>query len=176
VKVDFDTILRLSRVAREEFGMAGAVQHGASTLPQDAFGKFVESEACEVHLATNFQNIFYDYVPDQLKKEIYAYLDKNHSNERKSDMTEDQFYYKTRKRAIRPFKKQIWALPPESLEKISAAWEKQFQHLFTALGIADTNKYVNKFITAPKYLPSLKSYVQVVTGEGTDEDTSDLAD
>jgi fructose-bisphosphate aldolase class II len=176
VKVDFDTILRLSRVAREEFGMAGAVQHGASTLPQEAFGKFVESEACEVHLATNFQNMFYDYVPDQLKNEIYAYLDKNHSNERKADMTDDQFYYKTRKQAIGPFKKQIWSLPPDVLEKTSAAWENQFQQLFTSLEIANTNKYVNKFIKAPKYLPNLKSYIWVVTGEGTKEDISELAD
>jgi fructose-bisphosphate aldolase class II len=176
VQVDFDTILRLSRVAREEFGMAGAVQHGASTLPQDAFGKFVESEACEVHLATNFQNIFYDHAPDQLKKEIYAYLDKNHSNERKADMTDEQFYYKTRKRAIGPFKKQIWGLPSDVQERASEAWEKQFQQLFTSLGIANTNKYINKYIKAPKHLPSLKSYIKVVTGEGTDEDTSDLAD
>jgi len=176
VQVDFDTILRLSRVAREEFGMAGAVQHGASTLPQDAFGKFVECEACEVHLATNFQNIFYDHAPDQLKKEIYAYLDKNHSNERKADMTDDQFYYKTRKRAIGPFKKQIWGLPPDVQERASAAWEEQFQQLFMSLGIANTNKYINKYIIAPKYLPSLKSYIKIVTGEGTDEETSDLAD
>jgi fructose/tagatose bisphosphate aldolase len=176
VKVDFDTILRLSRVARDEFGMAGAVQHGASTLPQEAFSKFVESEACEVHLATNFQNIFYDFVPEKLKEEIYAYLDKNHSNERKDDMTDDQFYYKTRKRAIGPYKKQIWSLPQDVLEKTSAAWEDQFQHLFTSLGLANTNKYVNKFINTPKYLPSLQSYIRVVTGEETDEDTSDLAD
>jgi fructose-bisphosphate aldolase class II len=176
VKVDFDTILRLSRVAREEFGMAGAVQHGASTLPQDAFGKFVESEACEVHLATNFQNIFFDHAPDQLKKEIYAFLDKNHTNERKADMTDDQFYYKTRKNAIGPFKKQIWGLPSDVQEKASAAWEKQFQQLFTSLGIANTNKYIDKFITAPKHLPSLKTYIKVVTGKGTDEDSTDLAD
>jgi fructose/tagatose bisphosphate aldolase len=176
VKVDFDTILRLSRVAREEFGMAGAVQHGASTLPQDAFGKFVEAEACEVHLATNFQNIFFDHAPDQLKKEIYAYLDENHSNERKSDMTDDQFYYKTRKRAIGPFKKKIWALPSDIVEKASAAWEDQFHHLFTSLNIADTKKYVKEFIEAPKHLPNLNSYIGAVTGEVLDEDTSDLAD
>src|SRR5690606_2501832 len=50
VKVDVDALLQLSRVARS-YGYGGAVQHGASTLPQDAFGKFVEAEACEVHLA-----------------------------------------------------------------------------------------------------------------------------
>jgi fructose/tagatose bisphosphate aldolase len=176
VKVDFDTLLRLSQVARQEFGLGGVVQHGASTLPQDAFGKFVEAEACEVHLATNFQNVFYDHAPTQLKKDIYAYLDKNHVNERKPDMTEEQFYYKTRKRAIGPFKKHIWQLPQDIREKVSSAWEKHFQHLFSALEIAGTNKFIKQYVTAPKHLPSLKTYLATVTGEGIHEDTLDLAD
>jgi len=57
VKLDFDTLKSLSKLARDEFEMAGAVQHGASTLPNDAFGKFPEVETAEVHLATQFQNI-----------------------------------------------------------------------------------------------------------------------
>jgi fructose/tagatose bisphosphate aldolase len=97
VSVDFDTLLRLSRVARDDYGMAGAVQHGASTLPEDAFGKFTESEACEVHLATNFQNMLFDRLPENLRDEMYVYLDENHNDERKPDMTDEQFYYKTRK-------------------------------------------------------------------------------
>ena len=36
VKVDFDTLRRLSIVAQKEYGMGGAVQHGASTLPEEA--------------------------------------------------------------------------------------------------------------------------------------------
>src|SRR5262249_30477074 len=32
VAIDFETLKRISKVAREEYGMAGAVQHGASTL------------------------------------------------------------------------------------------------------------------------------------------------
>ena len=53
--------------------MGGTVQHGASTLPESAFGKFVESEAVEVHLATNFQNMIFDRLPDGLRSNIYAY-------------------------------------------------------------------------------------------------------
>ena len=60
VNLDFGILLKLSRVARSAYGMGGTVQHGASTLPESAFGKFVESEAVEVHLATNFQNIIFD--------------------------------------------------------------------------------------------------------------------
>jgi len=176
VKVDFDTLLTLGQVARSEFGMGGVVQHGASTLPQDAFGKFVEAEACEIHLATNFQNIFFDHAPDQLKKDIYAYLDDKHSDERKSDMTDDQFYYKTRKQAIGPFKEQIWELPQEIREKVSASWEKNFHNLFSALGIAGTNQYFQEYKTDPCYLPSLKTYLAAEAGDDILEDTTDLAD
>src|SRR6058998_1664386 len=62
VKLDLDTLERLSKVAREEYGLAGAVQHGASTLPDDAFSNFPEREVCEIHLATNFQTMLYDYL------------------------------------------------------------------------------------------------------------------
>jgi len=175
VKVDFDTLLRLSQVARDEYGLAGAVQHGASTLPQEAFGKFVEAEACEVHLATNFQNMMYDRLPDDLRDEIYAYLDENHANERKPDMTEEQFYYKSRKRAIGAFKAEVWNLPKEAKAPICQAWEDQFRQLFSLLAISDTRKYVEQFIQAPKVAPDMKAYL-AAAGVGGEEDTSDLAD
>jgi Fructose/tagatose bisphosphate aldolase len=80
VKIDFDTLERLSRVAREEYGLAGAVQHGASTLPPEAFHKFPEVGTAEIHLATAFQNLLYDHplFPAALREEIYAYLRKEH--------------------------------------------------------------------------------------------------
>ena len=39
VAVDFDLLQHLGKVARESFGAGGAVQHGASTLPETAFSK-----------------------------------------------------------------------------------------------------------------------------------------
>jgi fructose/tagatose bisphosphate aldolase len=76
VKLDFDTLKTLSKIAREEFGLAGAVQHGASTLPPEAFHKFAECETAEVHLATEFQNMLYEskYFPQELKTKIYDWL------------------------------------------------------------------------------------------------------
>jgi len=173
VSVDFDTMLRLSRVARKEYGMAGAVQHGASTLPEDAFGKFVEHEACEVHLATNFQNIFYDIIPDDLRDEIYAYLDENHAHERKEGQTDEQFYYKTRKRALGPFKAEAWRLSGDKKKEIEQAWEKQFNKLFDLLGMENTRQYVEKHIQPMAIQPDLDDYLGP---EVESEDTSDLAD
>ncbi|RMF47544.1 MAG: aldolase, partial [Anaerolineae bacterium] len=146
VKVDFDTLHRLSVVARQEYGMGGAVQHGASTLPEEAFGKFVESQAIEVHLATNFQNIMYDRLEEGLRAEIYAYLDEHHAHERKPEMTDEQFYYKTRKRAIGPFKQRLWNMDPARRAEIALAWEAQFEKLFTLLGVGDTRRYVEAHV------------------------------
>ncbi len=69
VSIDFNTLKELSRVAREEYGLGGAVQHGASTLPDEAFDMFPQVDTVEVHLATGFQNIIYDsphFPPDLL--------------------------------------------------------------------------------------------------------------
>lgn len=175
VSVDFDTLLSLSKIAREDYGMAGAVQHGASTLPPSAFHKFVEAQACEVHLATNFQNIFFDYVPDHLKEKMYQYLKESLSNERKSGMTDDQFYYKARKRALGPFKKEILDLSQNDKEKISMALEKEFTNLFTAFSLSDTRNYVDKHVTTHTHLPSLGSFFKLF-GLETGEEISDLAD
>ncbi len=173
VSVDFDTLKRLSQVARKEYGLAGAVQHGASTLPEDAFGKFVENEACEVHLATNFQNMLFERLPDELRKEMYAYLDTNYAGERKEGMTDEQFYYKTRKNVIGPFKAQTWGLPASFKEEIGNAWQAQFTKLFRLLGVTDTRKFVEQTVKPPKIQPNIKDYL----GEWvTDEDIRDLAD
>ena len=173
VAVDFDLLQHLGKVSRESYGLGGAVQHGASTLPETAFSKFPEYETLEVHLATNFQNILYDEMPADLKSEIYAYLDKNHAHERKSDQTDEQFYYKTRKRALGEFKKKIWSISPDQLAKVNAAWEIQFRDLFDRLRIADTRQYVDQHIREVVIEPKLEDYL---LGGVKQEDTTDLAD
>jgi fructose/tagatose bisphosphate aldolase len=173
VNVDFNTLRDLSRIARKEYGLGGTVQHGASTLPEDAFGKFVEYEAIEVHLATNFANMFFDLIPEDLKKDMYAYLREKNSADRKPDMTDEQFYYKTRKNVIGPFKSQSWKLDNKDLEIITKAWETQFIKLFNLLGLKDTRKWVEKYIKPEKISPKLSDF----TGDfRKDGDTSDLAD
>jgi fructose/tagatose bisphosphate aldolase len=173
VDIDFDTLRNLSRVARKNYGLGGTVQHGASTLPEEAFHKFVENEAIEVHLATNFMNMFYDKAPAGLKKEMYAWLDANSASERKPGMTDEQFYYKTRKNAIGPFKDKIYALPQTEKDNLEAAWEAQFEKLFRLLGMKDTRQYVDKFVKPVPIAPDAKVYL----GEKAEEVMADdLAD
>ena len=70
VKVDFDTLKALSAAGKEKYGLGGAVQHGASTLPDEAFNKFPEINTIEIHLATNFQNKILD--SKLFPKDLYA--------------------------------------------------------------------------------------------------------
>ncbi len=142
VSVDFDTLAHLSQVAKVVFGMGGAVQHGASTLPENAFRKFSESGAVEVHLATNFQTMMFDRLPEQLRAEMYAWLAANKGGERKATESEDQFLYKNRKHAIGPFKQALWDLDTSTLSTIRDAWEAQFGFLFEQLNVTNTAELV----------------------------------
>jgi len=157
VKIDFDTLKDLSKEAREKYDMAGAVQHGASTLPKEAFGKFPEVECAEVHLATNFQNIVYDSesFPSALRNEIYEYVKENFSSERKEGQTEEQFIYKLRKKALCPFKKQIVNLSKDIKQAISEELEKEFDFLFKQLKVEGTKEYTTKYISI-KEVPKSK--------------------
>ncbi|MEP7199874.1 MAG: class II fructose-bisphosphate aldolase, partial [Chloroflexota bacterium] len=140
VAIDFDTLMRLSKVARAEYRMAGAVQHGASTLPAEAFGKFAECGACEVHLATEFQNMMFEApaFPLNLKHEMYDWLDTNAADERVAGETPEQFYYKTRKKALGPFKKALWEMSAEIDEAICGALQQKFEFLFQQLNVVNT--------------------------------------
>jgi fructose/tagatose bisphosphate aldolase len=172
VNLDFDTLRELSRVARREYGLGGTVQHGASTLPEEDFHQFVTNEAIEVHLATNFMNMFFERIPTELREEMYEWLQANSAGERKPGMTDEQFYYKTRKNSVGPFKAKAYALAPEMLEQLASAWEGQFSRLFDLLGVKGTRQYVEQFVQPVKIVPALSAYVKDVAAE----DVSDLAD
>jgi fructose/tagatose bisphosphate aldolase len=159
VKIDFDTLDRLSRVARDEYGLAGCVQHGASTLPEDAFHHFPEHGTAEVHLATGFQNILYDAggLPADLRAEMLDWCVANCADERKDGETDEQFLYKTRKKAIGPFKQRLWTLPEEAAQEIAGNLRDKFGLLFDELGIAGTRELVSRFISpvaVPRPIPA----------------------
>jgi len=174
VQIDFETLRRLSKDARENYGLAGAVQHGASTLPDEAFHNFPKTETCEIHLATNFQTMLYDHLPSALRDDVYAWLRENAKDERKPSDSDEQFYYKTRKKAIGPFKKQIWGLPPEVKRDLAEAYDKKFEFLFSKLAVADTKSVVSKFIELkPQHRPPPHEDLAVVPAAPDDADLSD---
>lgn len=141
VAVDFETLAELSKVSREEFSLAGAVQHGASTLPDEAFNLFAEANACEVHLATGFQNIIFESeaLPEDLRQATYDWLSANRAQERKEGETDAQFFYKTRKRAFGPFKRYFWTLEEARCRAICDELEERFALMFELLGVSNTS-------------------------------------
>jgi fructose-bisphosphate aldolase class II len=151
VKLDLAALEALSRAARERYGLGGAVQHGASTLPSDAFGNFPRVGAIEIHLATNFQNIIFDHpdLPGELRERMRECLDQNAAGERKTNDTDEQFYYRARKKAIGPFKRDCWMLPEGLKAKITADLERTFGFLFDQLNVKGTAFLIPRFVPAP---------------------------
>jgi len=171
VKLDFNTLKTISGIAKKEFGIGGAVQHGASTLPEDMFHKFPENDTLEVHLATGFQNMMFDskYFPADLKNKIYEWLKVNAASERKEGETDEQFFYKTRKKALGPFKKDIMGLPQDVRDKIADEIEQKFDFLFKQLDAVNNRAVVDKYVTLKRVIVRKRSEKEIVhDGEGAD--------
>jgi hypothetical protein len=151
VPVAFDTLAEISRVGRMEFGLAGAVQHGASTLPMDYFGKFPDSGTVEIHLALGFNNLIFDHpkLPQAVKDEIRAYCFAHHANERKPDQTEAQFLYTTRKKAWAGMKQRFWDLPADIQEALMGSLEEMFGQMFDRMQVGETEALVREHTKAP---------------------------
>ena len=148
VKIDFDVLEKLSETSRLQYGLSGAVQHGASTLPDEAFDRFPATGTAEIHLATGFQNMIFDSsdFPGELRAKLYDYLKSNMKNEWKEKDTEEQFIYKTRKKAFGPFKMELWHLPADVRSRICDALERQFAFLFEKLKVNGTRAILDKYI------------------------------
>jgi fructose/tagatose bisphosphate aldolase len=145
-KVDFEVIKSIGDVARNKFGLGGPVQHGASTLPNTMFDKFPETGTVEIHLATGFQNIIYDNMPDALRNTMIDYVKNNFENERAEGWTDEQFVYKLRKKAFGPYKKQMWLLTEDEKDVIRRALADELEILFQKLNILGTAHTVRKYI------------------------------
>ena len=161
VNLDFDTLENLSRISRESYGLAGAVQHGASTLPQELFHKFPELETAEIHLATDFQNMIYgsELFPSDFKEEIYTHLREKFASEKKSDQTDEQFIYKTRKKGFGEFKSKFWGLSNEIREGIGKELETKMDFLFNKLAVQNTKESVNKTVELVPLQPKLQDEI-----------------
>ncbi len=180
VKLDFSVLENISKIAREKYKMGGTVQHGASTLPDEMFHKFKEHGAVEVHLATGFQNLIYDHpnLPYDLREKVYDYLLQNFSKERKERETEEQFYYKVRKKGWGdPLKKEWWEIPSDVKEPIFQDLEDKFAFLIEQLGVNNSKEIVDKTVTSLEIKASYDNELKALTGGITLEvDTNPRAD
>ena len=146
VALDFKALEALSRLAREKYGMGGAVQHGASTLPEEMFDHFPRVRTLEIHLATGFQNLILDHplFPEELYRKAVDYLKAHYAKEWKTGETEEQFIYKNRKRMFGPFKKELCELPPETIQGMMKSLEERFVKIFRKLGLEGTGPVMER--------------------------------
>src|SRR2546428_1952403 len=151
VQLDLAALKELSAAARATYRLGGAVQHGASTLPQDAFSHFPQCEAIEIHLATNFQNIVFDHpaLPVDFRRELNEWVKVECKEEWKKGDTEEQFIYKSRKKAIGPFKRRLWDLPADVRAAIGADLERTFAFLFEQLRVTGTRAVTDRYVKPP---------------------------
>lgn len=175
VKLDFGVIEALSKIAVERYGMGGAVQHGASTLPPELFDRFPKLGAVEIHLATEFQNMIFDHpaFPADLKHAIYERLRTAAAAERKAGDTDEQFFYKARKKANGLFKRELWSLPASVRAQIGQSLEDKFRFLMQKLQVPGTAA------AAAKYAPFVPGSYPVPGSPGAarkHEDVTGLAD
>ena len=176
VQIDFDALEKCSKLARETFGLAGAVQHGASTLPAELFDRFPKLGACEIHLATEFQNMIFDHpsFPASLKREIYEKLRVSAADERKPAETDAQFFYKTRKKALGLYKRELWGLPAETRAAIGSALEEKFRFLIGKLAAGGTRALAERW--TPFVPGSFPASATTVGAARAHEDVTGLSD
>ncbi len=136
IEPDFVLLKALGEKARS-FGLAGVVQHGASTLADELFSRFPEADTLEIHLATGIQNLIFDHpvFPPALKEKMKAWVLKNSSSEGSS---EEEVFYKQRKKIWGEFKKELLDLPKEVKEPILLTVKEKFAFWFRSLGVENT--------------------------------------
>ena len=166
-QVAFENIKQMSEFSRDKYGMAGVVQHGASTLSKEEFAKFPYSQAIEIHLATGLQNLIFQHpaFPPELLKKMYSWLDENLAAEKKPHQTNQQFYYKMLKNIWKPFKKELWQLPTKNLQPILLSLGEEFEFFFQALGVVDSQKIIQQYIQPIKVKHQLEDYSASVQDE-----------
>jgi len=116
----------------------------------------------------------YDNIHDDLRDEIYEWLRQNAKDERKPTDTDEQFFYKTRKKALGPFKKRFWDLQPDVKAKLARAYDEKFSFLFTQLAVVNTRDIVDRFVKpVEQHKPQPHPDLAVVEAAPDDADLSD---
>ena len=177
VSIAFD-VLSMATKKGKEFGWAGSVQHGASTLPPDAFSLFPKHGAVEVHLATGFQNILYEHAfkMEGLQAKVERFLVDKFAGEWKEGKTFVQFAYSTRKKVLGPMKRTFWTLPEEIRAAAAEELYDQFAFLFEQLGVKNTQGLIARYVTDHDFHPPFPKEGQTAGKPADLGDDSELSD
>jgi fructose/tagatose bisphosphate aldolase len=147
--IDFDVLREISAACRRH-GIAGTVQHGASTLPEHMFVDFMRNDAVEIHLATELQRIIFDHpkLPRELRRRAEQWVEETRPPEWKPSQTPAQNFEKAVKRSWGPLKRDMWDMPADALQAVMESLEARFARTFTLLGVKGTRKIVDQYVKA----------------------------
>ena len=87
------------------------------------------------------------FIQEKLLNEIDKHLLDKYAGQKRRGETEEQFLYKTRKRAFGDFKKEMWNLPEENLGGIREELERRFSLLFRKLNVVNTTDLIGRFVS-----------------------------
>lgn len=153
--IDLELVARLSATARDEFGLPGVVQHGASTLSMAQLAKLPGAGVSEVHLATGIQNLVFDHpaLPTALVERMKRELDEENVTHAESghyqaiaELSERQRFVMNRWKAWGRYKRELWTLEPQVLAAIGDGMESWAAELLTSLRLAGEREAVAPFL------------------------------
>ena len=130
-------------------GGAARRQHAARATPSATFPRI---ETCEIHLATNFQNIVFDHpkLPAELRKRDVRLAGRE--RRRASARTATPRSSSTTRRGRRPSGRSRTSAgrwPQDVRDAIAADLERTFRFLFEQLNVNGTETLIDRFIHAP---------------------------
>ena len=162
------------RVARQKYGLAGAVQHGASTLPDSAFHNFPRTETAEIHLATNFQTMLYDQIPGRFGTRSMSGSGRTRRTSAKRRTPMSSSSTRLARRRLGRSSGASGILTGSVKAELAAAYDDKFSFLFTQLGGWRHRDAVAKFVKPVRqHLRSRTRAWSMVAAAPDDADLSD---
>jgi fructose/tagatose bisphosphate aldolase len=150
--LDFNLASALSRQARA-LGLAGLVQHGASTLSLPDLSRLPDTGVVEVHLATQIQNIVFDHpaFPSDLLHQmrdrlvLSAHGAEGEQVAEENQQSEAQRFYRARWTAWGAFRSELLELPETALRPITQSLSAWVADIFHALRVEGCAERVNDY-------------------------------
>jgi len=112
--------------------------------------------------------------PGELKRAIYDELRVSEAADRKPSDTDEQFFYKVRKKALGARKLELWSLPMETRRALGERLEERFTFLLTQLAVQGTRRLAEKH--APFVPGSYPVFDEALGAAKGPEDVSGLSD
>src|SRR6266550_218372 len=129
------TLQRLGKYAGiSKISVQTGTSHGGVVLPDGSIAKVqLDLDALRA-------------LPKDLRREVNEWVKREAKYEWKKGDTEEQFIYKSRKKAIGPFKRRFWDLPADVRAAIGADLEKTFAFLFEQLRVTGTRAATDRYV------------------------------